>query len=101
MDNNGLNKKSLLERGNKWRQTNHDEVGPRMSGRAGRTGPYFLQQGQPQEELGQAGQLQCLQSLHSLPQVQAPPSLSEIWFKHLETSQVDKFTKSISTGWTV
>ena len=58
-----------------------------MSGRA-RTRPwprpYFLQQGQLQEELGQEGQLQCLQSVHSLPQVQAPPSLSEIWFKHTD-----------------
>ena len=41
--------------------------------------PYFLQQGQLQEALGQAGQLQPLQSVHSVPQLQAPPSLSEIW----------------------
>ena len=40
--------------------------------------PYFLQQGQPQEELGHVGHEQCLQSLHSLPQLQAPPSVSEM-----------------------
>ena len=44
-------------------------------------GPYFLQQVQLHELLGQSVLLQSLQTLQSLQVSQAPPSLSEIGAK--------------------